>query len=131
VPAFGVKKDAIPGFINESWFDIDSDKPGIYRGQCAELCGRDHGFMPIVVDARTQADFQGWLKAKVAEQAPASSAPAGSSSPAAAGAAPASAPAPAAPAATTSTTAPDPRAAVTARAAATANASLLAATATR
>jgi cytochrome c oxidase subunit 2 len=68
VPQFGVKKDAIPGFINEAWFNIDADKPGAYRGQCAELCGRDHGFMPIVVDARTKADFDAWLKQKVAEQ---------------------------------------------------------------
>jgi cytochrome c oxidase subunit II len=68
VPAFGVKKDAIPGFVNEAWFKIDADKPGLYRGQCAELCGRDHGFMPIVVDARSKADFAAWLKAKAAEQ---------------------------------------------------------------
>ena len=59
VPAFGIKKDAIPGFINEAWFDVDADKPGVYRGQCAELCGRDHGFMPIVVDARVQGRFRG------------------------------------------------------------------------
>jgi cytochrome c oxidase subunit II len=68
VPAFGVKKDAIPGFINEAWFKVDTDKPGLYRGQCAELCGRDHGFMPIVVDVRSKDDFQAWLKAKAAEQ---------------------------------------------------------------
>ncbi|HTX23033.1 MAG TPA: cytochrome c oxidase subunit II [Steroidobacteraceae bacterium] len=68
MPAFGVKKDAIPGFINEAWFKVDADKPGIYRGQCAELCGRDHGFMPIVVDARSKADFATWLKAQVAAQ---------------------------------------------------------------
>ena len=49
VPAFAVKKDAIPGFVNESWTRID--EPGIYRGQCTELCGKDHGFMPIVVEA--------------------------------------------------------------------------------
>jgi cytochrome c oxidase subunit II len=68
VPAFGVKKDAIPGFVNESWFKVDADKPGLYRGQCAELCGRDHGFMPIVVDARSKADFDAWLKAQAAAQ---------------------------------------------------------------
>jgi len=68
VPAFGVKKDAIPGFINEAWFKVDTDKPGLYRGQCAELCGRDHGFMPIVVDVRSKADFAAWLKATAAEQ---------------------------------------------------------------
>jgi cytochrome c oxidase subunit 2 len=68
VPAFGVKKDAIPGFVNEAWFKIDKDKPGLYRGQCAELCGRDHGFMPIVVDARSKEDFAAWLKAAAAQQ---------------------------------------------------------------
>jgi cytochrome c oxidase subunit II len=68
VPAFGVKKDAIPGFVNEAWFKVDADKPGLYRGQCAELCGRDHGFMPIVVDVRPKAEFATWLKAKAAEQ---------------------------------------------------------------
>ncbi|NAW65727.1 cytochrome c oxidase subunit II [Photobacterium halotolerans] len=60
VPAFAVKKDANPGFINEAWTKID--KPGIYRGQCAELCGKDHGFMPIVVIAKPQADFEEWLQ---------------------------------------------------------------------
>lgn len=68
VPAFGVKKDAIPGFVNEAWFRVDADKPGLYRGQCAELCGRDHGFMPIVVDARSKADFAVWLKDTAAQQ---------------------------------------------------------------
>jgi cytochrome c oxidase subunit II len=67
VPAFGVKKDAIPGFVNEAWFKVDADKPGLYRGQCAELCGRDHGFMPIVVDVRSKEDFAAWLKEKAAE----------------------------------------------------------------
>jgi cytochrome c oxidase subunit 2 len=60
VPDLGMKKDAIPGFINELWFRADT--PGIYRGGCAELCGRDHAFMPVVVDVRTQADFDSWLK---------------------------------------------------------------------
>jgi len=68
VPAFGVKKDAIPGFVNEAWFRVDADKPGLYRGQCAELCGRDHGFMPIVVDVRSKADFAAWLKNTAAEE---------------------------------------------------------------
>jgi cytochrome c oxidase subunit 2 len=81
VPAFGVKKDAIPGFVNEAWFKVDADKPGLYRGQCAELCGRDHGFMPIVVDVRSKADFAAWLKEKSSPQqkqaaAPPASAPA-------------------------------------------------------
>jgi cytochrome c oxidase subunit 2 len=62
VPAFGMKKDAIPGFVNEMWFR--ADQIGIYRGQCAELCGRDHGFMPVVVDVRSQEDFDSWLKAQ-------------------------------------------------------------------
>jgi cytochrome c oxidase subunit II len=74
LPDFGVKKDAIPGFINEAWFKIDADKPGVYRGQCAELCGRDHGFMPIVVDAVSKADFETWLKNTAAEEKQASSA---------------------------------------------------------
>lgn len=91
VPDFGVKKDAIPGFVNEAWFKIDADKPGLYRGQCAELCGRDHGFMPIVVDARSKADFAAWLKEKKAQpqpnQASAPAAPAASSAAPASGAA--------------------------------------------
>ncbi|MCL1138169.1 cytochrome c oxidase subunit II [Shewanella pneumatophori] len=62
VPAFAVKKDANPGFINEAWTKID--KPGVYRGQCAELCGKDHGFMPIVVEALSEADFDAWLIAQ-------------------------------------------------------------------
>jgi len=68
VPAFGVKKDGIPGFANEAWFNIDSDKTGLYRGQCAELCGRDHGFMPIVVDARSKQDFEAWVTEKASHQ---------------------------------------------------------------
>ena len=67
VPALAVKKDAIPGFINESWTRID--EPGIYRGQCTELCGRDHAFMPIVVDARSPEDFASWLAEKKAAAA--------------------------------------------------------------
>ncbi len=59
VPDFGVKKDAIPGFINELWFKADT--VGTYRGQCAELCGRDHGFMPVVVRVVGQAEFDAWL----------------------------------------------------------------------
>jgi len=59
VPDFGMKKDAIPGFINELWFT--ADKPGTYRGQCAELCGRDHGFMPVVVEVKPRAEFDAWL----------------------------------------------------------------------
>jgi len=64
VPALAIKKDAIPGFINEAWFDIDADKTGTYRGQCSELCGRDHGFMPIVLEVKSKQDFDLWLKAQ-------------------------------------------------------------------
>ncbi len=64
VPAFGMKKDAIPGFINELWIKVDADKPGVYRGQCAELCGKDHGFMPIVVEATSEEEFQAWVAEK-------------------------------------------------------------------
>lgn len=59
VPAFGWKKDAIPGYMNAGWVSIE--KPGIYRGQCAELCGRDHGFMPIVVKAVTEDEYKTWV----------------------------------------------------------------------
>ncbi len=59
VPEIAVKKDAIPGFVNEAWTIIP--EPGIYRGQCAELCGKDHGFMPIVVEAKTQEDYDAWI----------------------------------------------------------------------
>lgn len=61
VPDLGGKKDAIPGYIQEMWFEVDADKPGLYRGQCAELCGRDHGFMPIVVNAVSPAEYDAWL----------------------------------------------------------------------
>jgi cytochrome c oxidase subunit 2 len=71
VPALAIKKDAIPGFLNEAWFKIDADKTGLYRGQCAELCGRDHGFMPIVIDVRSKADFAMWLQKQKALQQPA------------------------------------------------------------
>ena len=59
VPALGMKKDAIPGFINELWTRID--EPGVYRGQCAELCGKDHGFMPIVVRAVPDEEYAAWV----------------------------------------------------------------------
>ena len=71
VPALAIKKDAIPGFVNEAWFKIDPKNVGLYRGQCAELCGRDHGFMPIVIDVRSKADFDSWLKTQKALQRPA------------------------------------------------------------
>ena len=59
VPALGMKKDAIPGYVNEFWAYIR--EPGTYRGQCAELCGKDHGFMPIVVIAKNENEYQNWL----------------------------------------------------------------------
>ena len=66
VPAFAIKKDAIPGFINQMWTKID--EPGVYRGQCAELCGKDHGFMPIVVEATSEEAYNEWVKAELVAQ---------------------------------------------------------------
>ncbi len=76
VPALAVKQDAVPGFIRDTWFK--AEKPGIFRGQCAELCGKDHGFMPIVVEVMTAADYTAWVasqkahmkKAAVADEKP-------------------------------------------------------------
>ncbi|MEN5062260.1 cytochrome c oxidase subunit II [Luteimonas sp. TWI1416] len=68
VPALGWKQDAIPGIVNEAWTEIL--EPGIYRGQCAELCGKDHAFMPIVVRAVPRAEFDSWLAAEKARNAP-------------------------------------------------------------
>lgn len=73
VPDLGWKKDAIPGFVNEAWTKVD--KPGVYRGKCAELCGKDHGFMPIVVVAKSEADYADWVaQQKAAADAAAASA---------------------------------------------------------
>lgn len=72
VPDLGVKRDAIPGFVNESWFIAEEE--GVYRGQCAELCGKDHGFMPIVVEVVSDAKYASW----VAEQKGAAAAAAAS-----------------------------------------------------
>ena len=85
VPALGWKMDAIPGIVNAAWTNIK--EPGVYRGQCAELCGQDHGFMPIVVKAVPKAEFEQWLAQKQqaaqpqppAQQQPAAPAPASSS----------------------------------------------------
>jgi cytochrome c oxidase subunit II len=75
VPAFGMKKDAIPGFVNEIWFR--ADETGTFRGQCAELCGRDHGFMPVVVEVKTKEEYDSWLaERKSGTQAAPSPAPA-------------------------------------------------------
>ncbi len=85
VPDFGAKRAAIPGFVNELWFRVDPGKEGIYRGQCAALCGRDHGFMPVVVDVRTPDEFKKWVETQkaAAKQAalpvPAAPAPAAAS----------------------------------------------------
>jgi len=65
VPELAVKKDAIPGFINETWTRVPT--PGVYRGQCTELCGKDHGFMPVVVEVLSKSDFVKWTNKK-AEQ---------------------------------------------------------------
>ncbi len=71
VPQFGVKRDAIPGFLRETWVKID--EPGIYRGQCAELCGKDHGFMPVVVHAVPENEYLAWVDKKKTEMAAAAS----------------------------------------------------------
>lgn len=96
VPALGFKQDAVPGFVNEAWAQIET--PGIYRGQCAELCGKDHGFMPIVVKVVSKEEFAAWLAAQKQKNAP-------PAAPAPAPVAPA-APAPAADPATPAATAP-------------------------
>lgn len=59
VPALGWKRDAVPGFINEAWTEVS--EPGVYRGQCAELCGKDHGFMPVVVEVVSKQDYAAWV----------------------------------------------------------------------
>jgi cytochrome c oxidase subunit 2 len=69
VPALGWKQDAIPGVINEAWTEVA--QPGIYRGVCAELCGKDHGFMPIVVEVKSKEDYAAWLALEKAKNAPA------------------------------------------------------------
>jgi cytochrome c oxidase subunit 2 len=62
VPAFGVKRDAVPGFLREFWATIDT--PGVYRGQCSELCGQEHGFMPVVVNVVSEDEFKVWLASR-------------------------------------------------------------------
>lgn len=62
VPAFGVKQDAIPGFVRDTWFR--AEKVGIYRGQCAELCGKNHAYMPIVVDVKSAEDYRKWVEGR-------------------------------------------------------------------
>jgi len=65
IPAFGVKQDAIPGFVRDTWFK--AEKEGIYRGQCAELCGKDHAYMPIVVEVMSEENYSKWVQAKLEE----------------------------------------------------------------
>jgi cytochrome c oxidase subunit II len=67
VPAFGVKTDAVPGFVRDTWFK--ADKEGIYRGQCSELCGKDHGFMPVVVEVVSEAKYAEWVAGQKAAMA--------------------------------------------------------------
>ncbi len=62
VPSFGIKQDAIPGFVRDTWFK--AEKIGVFRGQCQELCGKEHAFMPIVVDVRSEADYTKWVDEK-------------------------------------------------------------------
>ena len=92
IPAFGVQATAIPGHVNSVWFK--ADKPGIYYGQCNELCGVQHYFMPIMIDARAPADYDAWVATHAKPAAPAAAVAA-----APATTAPTSAAAPAAPAA--------------------------------
>jgi cytochrome c oxidase subunit II len=82
VPDFGAKRSAIPGFVNELWFRVEPGKEGIYRGQCAALCGRDHGFMPIVVDVRTPENFKKWVDEQKEAIKQAAAAPASAPDPA-------------------------------------------------
>ena len=71
VPDLGWKRDAIPGFINDNWTYIE--EPGVYRGQCAELCGKDHGYMPIVLNAVSKEEYAAWVEEQKAEQIEAAS----------------------------------------------------------
>lgn len=67
VPDLGWKRDAIPGMVNEAWTLIEEE--GVYRGQCAELCGKDHGFMPIVVEAVSPEEYRQWIESRSSQQA--------------------------------------------------------------
>lgn len=69
IPAFGVKQDAVPGRLAELWFTVDPGKEGIYFGQCSELCGKDHAYMPITVKAVTEAEYEAWLDEAIEEYA--------------------------------------------------------------
>ncbi|HEY4541749.1 MAG TPA: cytochrome c oxidase subunit II [Noviherbaspirillum sp.] len=73
IPAFGVKQDAIPGFVRDTWFR--AEKTGVYRGQCAELCGKEHAFMPIVVNVVSDEEYSQWVATKQKEMAAAADDP--------------------------------------------------------
>ncbi len=93
VPAFGVKEDAIQGRVNETWFNVDT--PGIYYGQCSELCGVNHAYMPIEIHAVSREEFDAWIAAQggaFAAAEPATPAPAEGASPTPANEQPAAAP---------------------------------------
>jgi cytochrome c oxidase subunit 2 len=62
IPAFGVKQDAVPGRLASLWFEVEPGMEGIYFGQCSELCGKDHAYMPITVKAVTEAEYEEWLQ---------------------------------------------------------------------
>ena len=85
LPAFGLKTDAVPGRVNETWFQ--ADRPGVYYGQCSELCGVDHAFMPIQINVVPQAEFAAWVASKGGSMTPktAEEAPGGTAAQAAAG----------------------------------------------
>jgi cytochrome c oxidase subunit II len=104
VPAFGIKIDAVPGRTNDTWFK--TDRVGTYYGQCSQLCGTDHSFMPIEVKVVSQADFDAWVASKAAPPAPAA---ANAAAPAAAPSAASNAAAPAAAQTNTATPAPATR----------------------
>jgi cytochrome c oxidase subunit 2 len=112
LPAFGLKTDAVPGRVNETWFN--AEKTGIYYGQCSELCGVDHAFMPMQINVVTEAEFAAWVASKggsmtkKADEAAAAAAAAAvaAAAPAADAAAPTAAAAPAAPAAAAAPVAP-------------------------
>ncbi len=112
LPAFGLKTDAVPGRVNETWFN--AEKTGIYYGQCSELCGVDHAFMPMQINVVTEAEFAAWVASKGGSMtkkadeaaAAAAAAPVAAAAPAANAAAPTAAAAPAAPAAAAAPVAP-------------------------
>ncbi len=69
IPSFGVKQDAVPGRLAELWFKVDEGNEGIYFGQCSELCGKDHAYMPITVKAVSQEEYDAWLNGAIEEYA--------------------------------------------------------------